>query len=526
MAEAIRGHDGGTVLARGLGTVAWTVELARSGHPTLLLGGSSENLHGRPVHSCYDPVREAERTARAMLAAPDAGLPPMPAAAARSPLLVGGGLGYLPRALRAQGAAPVVVLDPFPEITEALLRAIPRRSPLEESLELPDVHWVHTLPEAESLLAELLDRNLLPAVVAHPGYSELCRFELRWLARVLRRRLRRRGLDPSRTVVSSRGLGSLVRMAQLGSLAELDGLLRGRRVAVVSGGPSAAPFLPALRKRRGGVVMAAPQALPRLFESGVVPDVVVAPDPLASARLLAEVTTPPGVLLAEALVEPEVLGRWPERTFVFHIRSDQLPELAAEREARTVLDEPFATVSEAMVVLARELGARELALLGADFGGEQRHVYILRARGSDGSEILTNSHYLQGARYLDFLLPRLAAEGVHVLRAGQGLPIRGTHPLPDPPAGDLTAWLDASPPPRPAPVPRPDTGLGARLARYLEDVLRARAAVPAGEGPMPGVSGRPTGLGWEALEDLPPEEREVAAAAALAALRRSRSGAP
>ncbi len=474
---------------QGLAEVEWALARARSGALTLRVGGQS-------VHSAYDPGGEARARARAIaLAAREEG--------ADAVALLGTGLGLLPEALRRELAGELLLFEPFPGLRRAL----------EEVGAAPDGPQAETRAAGlEATLAGWAAAGRRVHVAPHPGYTELCRFELRLAARALRRALGAPALPAlGHAVVSPRSLEALVRFPGRRTLAELAGSCQGQTALLVAPGPSLAEALPALAARRGGVVFAAVQALRPLAEAGVRVDFAVAPDPLHSLPFLSGFEPRFGLLLAEAGAEPGLLDRWPERTALFALRSSQLYDLAFAACGEAPLDEPLNTVSETMLLLARRLGARRLAFVGVDLCGEQKGVF--RARRASGSPALTNSHYLHAARYLSWRCPALAAEGCELWRVGDGLPLEGARQIA---AAELPGLLAAAPPfePLPAAPAAPDAR---RLAVARELLERAAALPPAARprGAAPGVDPRNR---WSCFADLPGPARADACREALARL--------
>ncbi len=482
--------DGRAVLAEGVAEVDWRVSRARSGAPTLALGR-------RGVHSAYDPEREARSHARRMLAA-------MAVRGADTPTLVGVGLGYLPNALVEAGARHVLAWEPFP----ALAAALPARAPAE------GVRVAASAAAFEAALDEVVAAGGRPHLEVHPGYGDVCRFEARLAARALQRCLGHAGRrDPSRAVVSRRSLDALVRLPARGTLEDWSGSCRGQTAVVVAPGPSLAEALPVLARRRGGAIFAALQALRPLNEAGVVPDFVVAPDPLTWEPFVSGFTPRFGALLADTAAPPPLVDRWPERTYLFHLRGPQLEGLAWEACGLPTLDEPVATVSETALLLARRFGARELALVGMDFlqTDPGRYKIHFRTRDMDDGVVATNSHYFHGARFASHACARWSAAGARIWRTGRGLPVRGAQRI-DPEG--LATRLDAAPPFRPgAPA-----WAGCEIRRREAAALLAAVARRPAEGPHAGEFALPIDYRWDDLRPLPPREQSAACQRALRAL--------
>lgn len=393
----------------GVEEIEWRCEEARSGEPTLRLGG-------RQVHSRHDPRREAEGLA---LRAAEA----IRRRRAQLWVLVGCGLGYLPEALAKRVETPGLIWDPFPETSARL--------PLRWTGPDARVRVVHTAQAFESALRERVAPSAPVHVEVHPGYEKIARFESRFVAWALRRGLpglaRLRAED---ALVSPRTMEALARLPWRRSVADLGRSLEGRSAIIVAPGPSLEAALPALRERRGGVVIAAAQALRRLAEAGVRVEAAIVSDPRDYSEYLDGLEAPCDLLLADSSAHPRVVDRWPERTVLFHIRTPQLHQVAWEAAGGESLDEPFVTVSEAALVLAHRLGATRLFLVGVDLAHDGgRYAVRVQARDALGRAVWTNATYLHAARYLGWLCPRLSAEGCEIHRPLAGLSIPGTRPL-------------------------------------------------------------------------------------------------
>ncbi len=421
------------VVARSAAEIEWEVVTSRAGEPTLKLGG-------RFVHSEYAPQREAEGLAERVAAE-------LRERKAELFVQIGAGLGYFNRALAQHSQVPVLLWDPFPEVSRAVGAAMGTALGIAETVKGAAPHSVagvvervapQTWGERVRLVhdAEALDAALKespgarrPHLWVHPGYQELARFPSRYALRALQRE--RPKLCADAAIVSRRALDFLVRFPFLHTLQNLEGCLRGHTAILVSPGPSLAAALPALRARRGGVLIAAVQALKPLAEAGVKVDFVVAPDPGEYARYLEGFEPEFCALLADTSVKPEFLDRWPEKTFLFQLRTPHLQQVAWEKCELPFLDEPFISVSETSLVLAHQLGARRFILLGMDFAFEETRYKRLhfRAAGSDGNLVLTNFHYFHAAQYLSWLCPKLRAGGCEIFRLSPGLPVRGVQAI-------------------------------------------------------------------------------------------------
>ena len=134
-------------LRSGVAEVEWRVELARTGVPTLCVGGAR-------VHSGYDPQREAKSAAQKTLSE-------LEHSRSNLLILVGMGLGYLASELRRQFSGAIAIWDPFPELTRAL--------PLQPGVWRDEVFVTSCLDELEAGLLSLLDHEGLRQVALLRG---------------------------------------------------------------------------------------------------------------------------------------------------------------------------------------------------------------------------------------------------------------------------------------------------------------------------------------------------------------------
>lgn len=471
----------------GIAEIEWRVEPARSGAPTLRLGG-------RYAHSRYDPQSEAKGVARRILEAARA-------QRAGALVLIGSGLGYVVDALRGRAELPILLWEPFPALARALAVTVEPDAALQRVED----------PEAfRAALRELARRGLVPYLQVHPGYEEPCRFEARLAAWELRRVFHAsRPLWIEEAVVSRRAIDFLARFPTLRTLDSLGSALVGQTAVLVSPGPSLDAALPILARRRGGAVIAAFQALRPLASARVSVDFALAPDPGNYEPHWTGFEPSFRALLAESSVDPVLLDRWADRTLLFHLRTPHLHEVAWRACGLPILDEPFVTVSEIAVVLAHRLGARRLLLVGMDFHSDgERYPVRFRACSRSGEAVTTNSTYLHAARYLGWLCPRLARGGIEIGRFGDGLPVAGTRTLD---ASELERWVAEAPPfsfELPPARPQPERW------KRVHDLLRS---VASGAGGTHRGHSRVTGLHPDApaLRPLGDEERIACCETAL-----------
>ncbi len=474
--------------------VEWRLEEARSGEPTLCIGD-------RYVHSRYAPRREADALVERSLSERSG--------AGDGLVLLGLGVGHLPDALARDWPGPVLAWDPFPEISREIPRAL---GPWRRR-----VRVATGLDELEPELRRWIRKGRRPRILVHPGYGELCRFEVRWLHERVRELLGLPRATPfERARVSPRTLAALTRLPFRAPVTSLGRPCEDQPAVIAAPGPSLEAALPVLARRRGGVVFAALQALRPLQRAGVRVDFVVAPDPLEFERFAEGVEEDFGALLADTSVPPALLDRWPGRTRLFHLRTPHLHELAWRQAGLPIIDVPLMTVSETALWLAHSLGAARSFLVGVDLCGEPHRYphHRFRARDLRGRPVVTNTHYLAAARCLTHLAGRLGREGHTVARLGLGLPVAG---VPGTDLEPLAAALDAAPPFRPPdPVDHHSPELarlaGGLLRRAARTVSRADAGTPTPDGERPNR--------WADFDELPPERRAPACREALERLAR------
>ena len=481
--------------ARGLAELEWAVVPARGGEPVLELAGRATLSAIRPRADVARVAAAVERDARA--------------ARASFVILLGAGLGAVGRALRRRLDVPLIVFEPFGGLAKA---TAPWLASAEG--EAPDVCSRDALARA---LEPLAIPGARPHVALHPGYAEPCRFEARWLARRLRAAcVPDARLAPADAIVSERALSALERLARAPTVDDLAGALAGRTVFVAAPGPSLARALPVLAARRGGVVVAALQALRALVAANVRVDFVVAPDPFDWEPYLDGVAPRFGALLAEATVRPDLLTRFPERTFLFALRSKQLHQAAWQRLALDVVDEPVMTVSETAVVLARRLGARHVVGVGMDFASDDpRYAFRFRAPGADGLPVTTNSHYFHAARCLGWLSTELREQGCELSRLAGGLAVDG------PSAIDLPALEALAQRTSPALV-LPAAAAPPRVRRRNASAVLRRAEAAGDPTPDGGRDGPSREERWRVFAPL----REPERTARLRALRETLEADP
>lgn len=163
------------------------------------------------------------------------------------------------------------------------------------------------------------------------------------------------------------------RVRRDGTVASLFGAVGSRRRAVVAaGGPSLRQALPWLARVRDEVfLVAASTALRPLEAVGIVPDAVCMVDPkpemMRHLSVLDDLERYRDVPLAYLpLVDPSVLDAWPGPRLSFYSSHARFGAIKAELPRPTLF--VSGTVTHPVTDLAVRSGAREVVLLGADFG--------------------------------------------------------------------------------------------------------------------------------------------------------------
>jgi len=459
--------------ARHRAELPWSLEAARNGEPVL-------KLAGRATDSLYRPSSNAERTAHAWF---EEGRN----AGSELFVLVGAGLGRWLDAFAAsagKGGEALLVWDPFPGVRADLARqhgdlAQPSKTGSPDK----NVVVVETAEDFDQALERLHARPHAASVRVHPGYESICRFELRYAARALRQRstVAKPQRPFSECVVNERGLRALRSLPLARPIEALTGRLEGGTAVIASAGPSLRPAREVLAREPGGARLVAVQRIGVFQQCGARADFAICADP---SDLFERCKIPPdapyGALIADTACSPAMLEPRLDHTYLYHLRSPDLQEHAWESAGYATLDEPCLTVSEIGVLLAKQMGARRIVLVGVDYGADDpRYRDRFPVAGAQGESLPTNAHYFHGARYLSHLCPRLADEGIEIHRLGDnGVPIAGVNPID---LEGLTRLLAEAPP-----CPPIETGptCSAPMLEAVEQsyrALRARGAAPGPE---------------------------------------------
>jgi uncharacterized Rossmann fold enzyme len=178
-------------------------------------------------------------------------------------------------------------------------------------------------------------------------------------------------------------------LASAGDVAALFGTLPGGRAVVVASGPTLSHQLGWLRSVRGArTILAVHSAVHPLIGAGIIPDAVVAVD--GQPVLAHHLTPPPGAdlravpLVHAVSVHRDALEAWPGPRFAARLTLPRFDRLATPVGRLWC----SGTVTHAACDLARQMGAAEITLVGADFSyptGRSHASEAVAATGVDAA---------------------------------------------------------------------------------------------------------------------------------------------
>ncbi|MDF2550276.1 MAG: hypothetical protein K0S07_1343 [Chlamydiales bacterium] len=386
---------------------------SKLGEPILKLGN-------RSIESSY----AAKKTAEALAAK-------MNPNQRKCALLIGPGLGYLAKALSAR-FKKVIAFEPFFQMQQKIAQLeIAQLGMAAERKKAFTV--VYNLRELKSALQGLP----LPEVIIHPGYEPYVKLEIKQTLQVLKELYGSSKLSLERAIISERSLEAVQSIASFRLFSDLKAL-KGS-AALICPGPSLKKALPELKKwQKKLTIFSAIQAAPLLQSAGVHIDFLVCPDPNDLSAFFMPCTADVKAVLVESAVHLKSKYWLPEKTVLFHYRSDQLHELLWQKSGSLSFDEPIATVAETLVLLAEAMGFGELFCFGMDFCWQQER-YAYRAPKTfdsandlsekrffvekEGQTVETEPVYFQAARYLRLKGIALEEKGIHLYQIGNGLKI-------------------------------------------------------------------------------------------------------
>ncbi|MFT4553286.1 MAG: putative Rossmann fold enzyme [Chlamydiales bacterium] len=401
--------------------IEWKMGKDQKGQPSLLIGE-------RSIHSLYDAEMQARASVQKILEV-------LQAKGSNLLILIGLGLGYLPRAFHQEGFSQVVIWDPFPMMRKSL--------PVHGGEWRKDIPVVGTFQQLYQHILRRAEVGVKPELMIHPGYEPYCQMEFRQAYQSLRT-IFGSGVEDNKqnTVISPRSLESIVSIPFYQRLSSLKNICASEEAILVGAGPSLKRCLPYLKERKGGILFAALQALPILQKEGVKVHFVVVADPQGLSGIIEECTPEFNALLAEGAAHPSTLEWCSEKTYLFNIRSDHLHQHIWDRDEDSEVNGPLATVSETQLHLAITLGFRTMLLVGMDFcWTEQRYTHrspgapkddpkelhvreaSFRVPTISGEMAETEAMYFHGSRYLNYICSQLSKNNVQFMQYTEGLSI-------------------------------------------------------------------------------------------------------
>lgn len=403
------------MINKGYSEFEWEIKQSRSGDLTLILGG-------RAVYSLYEPLKYAENTARVLI---EKAL----AESCDHIIIIGLGLGYLPRALYDAGFRRIIVWEPFPV--------------MQKSFPVCDGDWrevvtvVHEYREFQKGVLRFSGKGSKPKLIIHPGYDIFCRLEHRLAVQALER-IYTTGNEES-YVISRRSLESLVRLPFLATIRECEGVYKGRKAVLANPGPSLKRCVQVLKGTDESIVFASLQSAAYLQKNGIRVNYIVCADPKDMSPFTAECNDDFDAFFAETSVDPGTLDWKKNKTILFHFKCGQVHEKLWEQAQLPVIETPTSSVSEVMLLLAVYMGFDEMYCLGMDFcWKEDRYTYRTKYKydddarindmassfklsASDGQIATTQSLYFHGARFMQHKCSELSSKGKDVYQVEGGL---------------------------------------------------------------------------------------------------------
>jgi len=403
------------MLTKGYSEFQWEITNSRSGEKNLLLGG-------RAVYSAYDPVEKTEITARRLNEN------------AKNEkcdhiIIIGSGLGYLPRALYESGCKKIIIWEPFPVMQQSF--------PVCDGEWRDEVIIVNNYEDFRDNILLFARQGARPKLVVHPGYEIFCRLEHRLAVQALDNIYNDQSED--RYTVSLRSLESLIRLPLLGSLKEFEGSFEGKRAVLANPGPSLKENINALKGMDDMIVFASLQSVSYLQSNGIRVNFIVCSDPKDMSPFIAECGDDFDAFFAESSIDPGSLDWKRDKTFLFHFKCGQIHEKLWREAQMPVIEEPTSTVSEAMLLLADYMGFKEVYCIGMDYCWEMdRYSYrthykydndkkindmgsCFQLLTSDDRIAMTQSLYFHGARFMEYKCRELQRRGKEIYQLSGGI---------------------------------------------------------------------------------------------------------
>ncbi len=339
----------------------YRLEISRSGHPTLSVGGSY-------LHSRYDPARDAERA----LDDP-AAFPPMGC------VFAGIGLGYSCELYAARYPnSSIVVIEPDIYVFYLMLAS----RPLESLFAHANLMVLAGITAREA--ATFLDTMGLEEIPVHEN-AALAAPNRPWFDEfdAVRERNRQKRQINANTLKRFGGLwlrnvcANLTEMRDRAGIGCFAGALEGIPTLVVAAGPSLDRVLPHLAEiKKRAAIVAVDTAVRACVRAGVEPDFIVLVDPQYwNWRHLDGVSCATSVLITESAAWPAVF-RFPCRSI--HLCSSLFP-LGKFIESRIGAKGELGaggSVATTAWDFARHAGAREIYMAALDLGFPNKRTHF------------------------------------------------------------------------------------------------------------------------------------------------------
>jgi hypothetical protein len=463
-----------------------------------LVPAAHDGTRAVPLHSLYEPVREARR---------------QHASAEQAGCMIFLGLGggfQVSAALEDPGVCSVLVIERGTETLRALLE----RLPLAPVLADPRVRVIAGIEEIRASVLACWQPVLMGGLRSVPLVSWSARHADFFAAAAREVQASIEGVRSDYGVQAHFGKRWFSNMLRNMEAAERQGreVPRRSRASVTAAGPSLEGQLGQIAAARdGGLLVAADTALPALLQAGMPPDAVLSIDCQNYGYHHFLKGVPEQTTLFLDLASPPLLARLSRRTFFVASGHPFAAYLGARWMETPRVDMSGGNVTHAAVSLARGLGAREITLFGADFSYPSGRAYcrgtylhdlfhsrqgrvsptessffsfLFRDPMTTGEKLTDGMRYttpvLRG--YRDRLLELMGSMDADCTAApGEGLPLEYTRSAARKPAAPLH-WF----PPR--------CGWREFLGQFAEQLR----SLPPLEGPR-----------WPAVSSLPPEQREL-----------------
>ena len=407
---------------KGYSEIEWEIRDSRSGEKNLLLGG-------RSLYSSYDPIKHTDKVALELIRTASE-------EQCDHIIIIGLGLGYLPRSLYDAGFQNIIVWEPFPVMQESFSVC---KGKWRESVEV-----VNEFPEFEEVILRFARKGSRPKLIMHKGYDIFCRHEIR-LASITLDRIYNNSSD-GQFIVSQRSLESMVRLPYLGTVKEFERAFNGKRAVIASSGPTLEKCINTLIGLEDIIVFASMQSASYLQKKGIKIDFIVCADPLDMTAFTDECNDDFKAVLSETSVDPASLDWKKEKTFLYHFRSGQIHEMLWEQAGLPIIEEPTSTVSEVMLLLADYMGFNEIYCAGVDYcWKDNKYTYrtkdvedhdkefddvtYFQLLSSDNEIVTTQSLYYQGARFMKYKSSELSRKGKKVYQVDGGIEFAGANVL-------------------------------------------------------------------------------------------------